>query len=127
ALEETDLPRGAILDDIEMRAGVDAATGAADAHAHAVRHPLGGELFVETVAHHRFHVEADLDARSVGAVIDRRKVAEDAAPDLHAFGPDLDGFGDDQIAVALHRDVADKAFDALFGKARRESGGQYQQ
>ncbi len=49
-------------------------------------------------------------------MIDGREVAQDAALDLPAFGPDLDGFGDDEIAVLLHRDVADETLDALLGK-----------
>ena len=56
----------------------------------------------QAVAHHELNVEADLDARAVGAVIDRRKVAQDAALDLMALGADLDGLGDPQVAVALH-------------------------
>ena len=43
------------------------------------------------------------------------KIAQDAALDLAAFGPDLDRFGDQQIAVALHVDVADETLDALLG------------
>ena len=73
AVEEADLPRGAVADDVGVRAGVDGAAGAADAHAHAVRHLLGGEILGGAVARHRLDVEADLDARAVGAVIDGRE------------------------------------------------------
>src|SRR4051812_8219291 len=49
-------------------------------------------------------------------MIDGWEVAQDAALDLPAFGPDLDCFGDDEIAVLLHRNVANKTLDALLGK-----------
>ena len=115
-VEEADLPRGAVADDIFMQAGVDAPAGAADPHAHAVRHLLGGELLDGAVARHRLDIETDLDPRAVGAPIGGGKVAQDAAIDLAAFGPDLNGLGHQQIAIALHVNVADETRDALLGR-----------
>ena len=85
-----------------MHARIDGAVGAADAHAHAVRHPLGGEALRLAVALDRLDLEADLDAGAVGAAVGGRKIAQDAALDLAALGPDRDRLGDLEIAVALH-------------------------
>ena len=43
-----------------------------------------------------------------------------------AFGPYLDRFGDDQVAVALHVDLADEALDALLSDGLRQRGRENQ-
>src|SRR5262249_38111978 len=48
--EESDLARGAIFDDVFMRAEAQRAVGAADANAHAIRHALGGPGLRRSVA-----------------------------------------------------------------------------
>ena len=84
--EEADLPRGAIFDDVFVRAVGDGDIGTADAHAHAVREALERPVFRSAVARDRLHVEADFDARAVVARVDGRKIPQDAAADFLAFG-----------------------------------------
>jgi hypothetical protein len=43
-----------------------------------------------------------------------------------AFGPNLDRLGDDQVAVALHVNLADEALDALLRENLCEGCGENQ-
>src|ERR1700760_3012113 len=56
--------------------------------------------------------------------IDGRKIPENAVLDDVAFGANRDGLVDQEIAVRLHADVADKAQDAFIGFGRSECGEQ---
>ena len=84
-------------------------------------------MFVLAVARHRVDVKADLDAAAVRPGVGGRKIAEDAAPDLPALGLHPDRFGDQEIAVALDRDVADEIEDTFLRRRRAERREQQDQ
>ena len=84
--EEADLPRGAIGDDVFVPAGAEKAIGTADADPDAVAQSFRGPVFRGAVAGDGTDLEADLDARAVLAGVGGRKIPQDAAADLVAFG-----------------------------------------
>ena len=123
--EEADLPGGAVADHVFVPPGAEQPIGAADAHAHAVAQPFGDPILRSAVAGDRLNVESDLDPGAVAAPVAGRKIAQDAATDVAAFGLDGNGLGDRKVAVALDRDVADEAQDALDRAGGREPRQQH--
>ena len=123
--EEADLPVGAVADDVFVPAGAERPIGAADADADAVAQPFGDPIFRGAVARDRLDVEPHLDPRAVPAPVDGRKIAQDAAADLPAFRLHGDRLGDRKVAVALDRDVADEAQDALDRAGGRKRSQQH--
>jgi hypothetical protein len=101
-------------------AGRQQPVGAADAHAHPVRQPLGDEVLRRAVAGYGLDVEADLDAGAVAIGVGGGEIAQDAAADLPPLGLHADRLGDRKVAVALDHGIADEQQDALCGRRRRE-------
>src|SRR5262249_38166602 len=79
--EESDLPRGAIANDVFVPPDAEQSIGVADAHSHPVRQALGDKVFRRAVTGHRLDVEANLDAGAVAVGVRGRKITQDAAAD----------------------------------------------
>jgi hypothetical protein len=123
-LEEPDLARAAVGDDVFVRAATEDTIRAADADADAVAQPFGDVSFRGTVAGDGTDLEIDDDTATVASPIRSGEIAQDSPADFPAFGLNANGLGDVELSIAFDLHVAAKQQNTLL---RRGQGGQRHQ
>ncbi len=102
--EITDLPGGGVGDLEDMFAGRQKTVGAAGIDPDAAINIFGAPAFRRAIALDRNDVEIHLRAAVIRVQRIKRKIAEDAALDVLAFGAGGDGFRHRQLAIRRHLD-----------------------
>ncbi len=124
-LEEAQLPRRAVAENIGVLAAVQVHIGGTEIHARTVAQAFTVPGLRPPIAADLLGFKGDLDPVAVAVAIVGGEVPVDAALDAVAFGIDGDGLADLHAAVGGHLDVAVERQDLLVGmRVQADAGNQ---
>src|SRR4051812_27876758 len=120
--EEADLPAGAIGDLVLVPPRREHDAGIADADPRAVGQGFDARRLRTAIARHAHDTERHAHLVPCAITVARRKVAQDAAPDLAPLRLHCDALGDEELAARLYGDRAVEIQHLFFTKYFQRKG-----